>query len=561
MDFHGHFGNKTNANKNKHLQAEISLFELQDELESSKELATLLSRATVILSLAADGVSPDLDKLFSKIRKVIRKKDATEQLECLLEQVEEKVRQLDQDSNKQKEESSTFLSRLFGGGQEKPQKADTELSLQQQSPVADLTITEDQPTPEAPHIKSETSNAQDDPIKHSANHHTTDQTLDQPRTKTPDQIPDIPTQKQTSQTTTRVEASNAADSYEGEVIRERIVGILLSVLHQQHTPDTLCEDQIGIEQLLTEGFQWPEFPSTLSKALSFLLNVNLHEEKQFEIFLQLLNSRLNEIQQYLSTQKTEQLQNQQAQQDLGNTISDSINSIKDTIINAGSVDALSSIVDSQLNGILHAVETFQAPTADSTTIDNLIDRLSRVEHQASEITEKISSNEKQMQTDHLTQLPNRQAYEQFAQQAIKEQSAEHTTPLIFVMADIDYFKNINDTYGHIAGDKALKIISQLLKKHFNNDTFLGRYGGEEFIIISKNLSIEDFKACIEKARTQLENTPFHFNKQPVTITMSFGLATHQEQENETAVLTRADKALYQAKEAGRNRLITETLLH
>ena len=121
---------------------------------------------------------------------------------------------------------------------------------------------------------------------------------------------------------------------------------------------------------------------------------------------------------------------------------------------------------------------------------------------------------------------------------------------VIVIGDIDYFKKVNDTYGHLIGDKVLEEIGLLLKNSFRDSDVVGRYGGEEFVIFLKDINLDKAYQKIEDIRIKIENTLFTELKIPLT--MSFGLSLIDD-INES--LKNADKALYYAKENGRNKVI------
>ncbi|MDE2281010.1 MAG: GGDEF domain-containing protein, partial [Xanthomonadaceae bacterium] len=121
-----------------------------------------------------------------------------------------------------------------------------------------------------------------------------------------------------------------------------------------------------------------------------------------------------------------------------------------------------------------------------------------------------------------------------------------------LMVDIDHFKDINDRLGHGAGDRALRIVAEQLQATLRPGDFLARYGGEEFVAILE-AGAEEAMHVAERLRERLERTRFRSQDQPVRLTLSCGVATVQSDDTPESVFDRADRALYQAKRAGRNR--------
>ena len=120
------------------------------------------------------------------------------------------------------------------------------------------------------------------------------------------------------------------------------------------------------------------------------------------------------------------------------------------------------------------------------------------------------------------------------------------------MLDLDHFKRINDGYGHLAGDKVLKIIAAQLRKRLRPTDFIARFGGEEFVLLIPSTPLATGLQLAEKLRAAIEACPFHFKGEPVTITVSIGLAAFRGGDRSDHVLKRADEALYRAKHNGRN---------
>ena len=156
-------------------------------------------------------------------------------------------------------------------------------------------------------------------------------------------------------------------------------------------------------------------------------------------------------------------------------------------------------------------------------------------------------------TDSLTGILNRRAlYEVLEKEILR--SAREKTPLSVVMLDIDFFKKINDKYGHSVGDAVLKeLVRRILAELRSYDTF-GRYGGEEFIILLPGTFMYEVMAVAERIRNAISSTPFEIASASLPVSASFGVAEFDFKENSDALVNRADLALYKAKDNGRNRV-------
>ncbi|MGR9013265.1 MAG: sensor domain-containing diguanylate cyclase [Gammaproteobacteria bacterium] len=153
--------------------------------------------------------------------------------------------------------------------------------------------------------------------------------------------------------------------------------------------------------------------------------------------------------------------------------------------------------------------------------------------------------------DKLTGAASRQVFESYFRQVVARCNRRNEA-LSFVLLDIDYFKRINDTYGHQAGDRVLSRVAQQIKSNVREEDVLCRWGGEEFLLMLPSCNID--KACeiSENIRTAVADLKFYFNNQTVTITISAGVVEKQSDETLSQVVEWADHHLYQAKNAGRN---------
>ena len=156
--------------------------------------------------------------------------------------------------------------------------------------------------------------------------------------------------------------------------------------------------------------------------------------------------------------------------------------------------------------------------------------------------------------DPLTKVYNRYHFEDLAQERIKE-AVITNNKLLVAMIDIDYFKSINDIYGHIAGDEVLRQIASIIRKKFRQTDPIFRMGGEEFLVILETSSITKVIQILDELRKEVAATTFDSISKHITI--SIGVAKYKEGDSVQALYERADKALYEAKKAGRNRLVFE----
>lgn len=161
---------------------------------------------------------------------------------------------------------------------------------------------------------------------------------------------------------------------------------------------------------------------------------------------------------------------------------------------------------------------------------------------------------KMIDTDRLTSVASRDNILLNLEQAIKQAQVQGL-PLCLIMADLDHFKNVNDSYGHQAGDYVLADVAARIVAGVRETDMVGRYGGEEFMILLRNTSLDTAKIISERIRQRVGSSPIHLQQQQISMTISQGLIMYQQGESMDHLVARSDKALYAAKEAGRDCII------
>jgi diguanylate cyclase (GGDEF)-like protein len=161
-------------------------------------------------------------------------------------------------------------------------------------------------------------------------------------------------------------------------------------------------------------------------------------------------------------------------------------------------------------------------------------------------------------TDPLTGLPNRRHFFDVAT-AEFTRARRYEKPLSIIMTDIDHFKKINDNHGHQIGDLVIQLVAERLKKALRETDVSGRYGGEEFVALLPETSVRDAQAVAERVRESIENIGIDADGSLINITSSFGVSEYDganyKHQTIEEVIDDADKALYKAKNDGRNRVV------
>jgi len=156
--------------------------------------------------------------------------------------------------------------------------------------------------------------------------------------------------------------------------------------------------------------------------------------------------------------------------------------------------------------------------------------------------------------DGLTEVANRRRLEEFLDRELAG-AQRHGRALSVAVIDADHFKNVNDKYGHIAGDFVLRKLANVIQGIIRRDELLARYGGEEFVVVMPSTSLDQGAMLGEKIRALVESTAFEFEDRRIPVTVSVGVATLREAiQTVDSFIHTADEALYRAKEEGRNRV-------
>lgn len=187
--------------------------------------------------------------------------------------------------------------------------------------------------------------------------------------------------------------------------------------------------------------------------------------------------------------------------------------------------------------------------------EDLVEQLDRQKNEVQELTEQLERAEHQAKLDPLTGIFNRRGFEQQLQ--APEPGSSTLRRGVVLVADIDRFKQINDNYGHVLGDKVIRTVAQIIRGNIKGRDVAARIGGEEFAIFLPETSVRGAVALAEQIRATMAGCRIRRSglEQPIAqVTLSVGIAEAGESDTLEAVLDRADRALYEAKRNGRNRV-------
>jgi diguanylate cyclase len=282
----------------------------------------------------------------------------------------------------------------------------------------------------------------------------------------------------------------------------------------------------------------------------------MREKREIEELLQQLDVRLAEIASYLAGEVADQKSAQTSTQQFDLVVMNEVRSLDADIQRSDDIAALRERVRGRLNVISTHLQEFRV--RESARVSAQLDRTHRMRVRVSDLEREIHGLHKSLQEeqslrmiDALTGIPNRAGYDERIKHEFLRWQRENT-PISVLAWDIDRFKEINDAYGHSAGDKVLRVIAQHLAQHVRGTDFVARYGGEEFVMILSGTDATQASLIADKIRAGIENMGFHFHNKPVAVTASCGITTFRGDDTPETIFDRADRALYRAKDGGRN---------
>jgi diguanylate cyclase len=337
-------------------------------------------------------------------------------------------------------------------------------------------------------------------------------------------------------------------------IEETLLGLLDDLtLPERHRPQAEA-----MRERLQNGLNWYELLPILDDLATLMLAITDSGQHEFEAYLQQLNERLESFQSNLQAASAGHADTRSAAREMDTQIREQVDGLQTSMQDAADLEDLKHVLENHLEGLLGTMDQHQKQRDEreqevAARLQGLAERVAHMEQEAMGYREHLEEQRQKALIDPLTGLPNRAAWGERLDHEIGEWQ-QHGNTLMLAMLDLDHFKRINDNYGHLAGDKVLKIIASVLRKRLRGSDFIARFGGEEFVLLMPATVPAAGAKLLETLRASIEACPFHFKGERVTITISMGLTAFKPGEHSDMVLKRADQALYRAKNAGRNRV-------
>ncbi|MCI1020819.1 GGDEF domain-containing protein [Pseudomonas putida] len=333
---------------------------------------------------------------------------------------------------------------------------------------------------------------------------------------------------------------------------------LIGLLDDLSLPERHKAQALEMRERVARGLNWYELIPVLDDLAVLMLAITDSGQHEFETYLQQLNERLEGFQSHLHEASAGHADNSTAARELDSQLREHVDGLQSSMQGAADVDSLKHILENRLEGLLvtmdeHKHERDRREQELAGRLQGLSERVASMEHEALGYREHLEEQRQKALLDPLTGLPNRAAWSERVEREMLDWQ-ENGGHLAMAILDLDHFKRINDNYGHLAGDKVLKIVADQLRKRLRGRDFIARFGGEEFVLLLPQTTPAVAAQVAEVLRATVEACPFHFKGERVVITTSIGLGAFRSGERSDQVLKRADAALYRAKELGRNRV-------
>lgn len=311
------------------------------------------------------------------------------------------------------------------------------------------------------------------------------------------------------------------------------------------------------EALVEETAKWMD--SSFKIVRKYIDSLTIRN-KELEEFIRQTMQHLEKTEMHLTIELSSQENKFSEDREFENTISDHMKMIKHDF-NKGDFKSIKEAVLSKIDNINKGIEKkreqdIQRKEQTEKALNSLTSQIKGIKKEADEIKKKTVKLEIESSRDELTGLYNRKAYNENVLETIAYIN-RYNEPASLMVCDIDYFKKINDSFGHKVGDLVLKKLSILLREKLRENEFISRYGGEEFAIIVPHAPLNEARKIGEGLRDYIDKFIFSYKDQKIPLTVSIGVCSFRKDDDCYTVFDRADEALFLAKRSGRNNVKTE----
>lgn len=342
-------------------------------------------------------------------------------------------------------------------------------------------------------------------------------------------------------------------------VAQHIHDTLISLMDDLPFTSSHEQQVLALRTRIDGGLNWYELAPLLDELSIIILDIANGGKNELEQYLLQLNNRLVSFHENLQATAVGYQASAADAQALDEDLRLHVSNIHSDVQTSNDLNDLKNLVETRLDSFIGSLQAYQEKRERSESdilarFQALAAHSQQMEQETQKLSTKLEEQRQKALLDPLTGLANRAALTERSELEYARIQRNNSS-LLLTIIDIDHFKRINDNYGHLAGDKVLKIIAQELSKRLRKTDFIARFGGEEYVILLPETSLTQGKQVIETLRLAIEACPFHFRGEPVTITFSAGIGQISTQETLEEAFERIDQSLYAAKKAGRNTII------
>jgi len=533
-----------------------SLDNLEKQENKWQATETLLKQGLTRVALAAQGLDAALDDDLTLLRKTLRKEIDLRHLESVVNDLTQSVKRLDEyRSDKSTAHSpqkllTHWLDSLFF-----PTSFNARIETLRQKIKATQNFTEmETPLRELSELVNEALQHENTVVQHCS------QNDNQQKKQSSGFFSRLFGGDTHNKSSEQVQTHGTTDKPAAPQINE----FCIQLLDTLSLPTELSDQVENLKDQFDEGLS----DSSVAPALTAIANLisamrrQMEEEnKELQTFLHQLGDNLKEIDQNLSGAQNSHKASMNSGREFDAVVHAHVQDIQSTVEAAPESSQLKQQIQGRLDAIRKHLEQYRETEETrqqqlEIQLAHLNSRVHGMENEGEKLRQRLQEKHEQAVRDPLTGLHNRLAYDERIMQEFARWK-RYGQPMVLMMIDVDHFKNVNDTYGHKAGDKALVLIADQLRNYLRESDFLARFGGEEFVVLMPETDLESAVIAAEKLRAAVEECQFHYQNTQVNITFSAGLAQLRKNDNPESLFQRADEAMYRAKEAGRNQCLIE----
>ncbi len=342
--------------------------------------------------------------------------------------------------------------------------------------------------------------------------------------------------------------------------KANVNNVLTEMVNQLTLPASSKKDLDNFARLLSAPGESNDKWQSLTNKLVMLVNKSIgsieQEKRELEDYLTKINAQLEDIESFMHEINRDKNEAKTRSLALTDSVETGVLGLEKSVSEATDLTELKQHVSASLQEIRKQVEEFKHVDVDQEKQSaqgyaKIMQELSRSQKESKKLKEQLQVSKIQLLRDPLTGISNRLAFDERVTLEYNRWK-RHKSPFCMAIWDLDNFKSINDNYGHGVGDRVLKLFADIIQSRIRKVDMFARIGGEEFVLLMPDTPLDMALMLNEKLRVMLEECNFHYQGKHIRITSSVGLSDFQPGDEIITVLDKADKALYQSKDAGRN---------